>query len=101
MEIVRALAGYSYGRSDLVRRAMSKKKHDVMAKEREYFVHGTQGVVGAVKNGVPEQVANRIFDEMMDFASYAFKNPTRPRTRFSPTARLTSNTITLWSFSPR
>jgi DNA-directed DNA polymerase III PolC len=72
MEIVRALAGYSYGRSDLVRRAMSKKKHDVMAKEREYFVHGTQGVVGAVKNGVPEQVANRIFDEMMDFASYAF-----------------------------
>ncbi|HWP22087.1 MAG TPA: DNA polymerase III subunit alpha [Candidatus Cryosericum sp.] len=72
MEIVRALAGYSYGRSDLVRRAMSKKKHDVMAQEREYFVHGTKGVVGAVKNGVPEQVANRIFDEMMDFASYAF-----------------------------
>ena len=49
MEIVRALAGYSYGRSDLVRRAMSKKKHDVMAKEREYFIHGTEGVVGAVK----------------------------------------------------
>ena len=72
MEIVRALAGYSYGRSDLVRRAMSKKKHDVMAKEREYFVHGTDGVVGAVKNGVPEAVANHIFDEMMDFASYAF-----------------------------
>ena len=72
MEIVRALAGYSYGRSDLVRRAMSKKKHDVMAKEREYFVHGTDGVVGAVANGVPEAVANYIFDEMMDFASYAF-----------------------------
>ncbi|MEA5047718.1 MAG: DNA polymerase III subunit alpha [Eubacteriales bacterium] len=72
MEIVRALAGYSYGRSDLVRRAMAKKKHEVMAKEREYFVHGTEGVVGAVKNGVPEAVANRIFDEMMDFASYAF-----------------------------
>ena len=72
MEIVRALAGYSYGRSDLVRRAMSKKKHDVMAKEREYFVHGTDGVVGAVANGVPEAVANHIFDEMMDFASYAF-----------------------------
>ena len=72
MEIVRALAGYSYGRSDLVRRAMSKKKHDVMAREREYFVHGTDGVVGAVKNGVPEAVANHIFDEMMDFASYAF-----------------------------
>ncbi|MCE5189481.1 MAG: DNA polymerase III subunit alpha [Eubacteriales bacterium] len=72
MEIVRALAGYSYGRSDLVRRAMAKKKHEVMAKEREYFVHGTEGVVGAVKNGVPEPVANKIFDEMMDFASYAF-----------------------------
>lgn len=72
MEIVRALAGYSYGRSDLVRRAMSKKKHDVMAKERAYFIHGTEGVVGAVKNGVPEAVADKIFDEMMDFASYAF-----------------------------
>lgn len=72
MEIVRTLAGYSYGRSDLVRRAMSKKKHDVMAKERTYFVNGTEGVDGAVKRGVPEDVANRIFDEMMDFASYAF-----------------------------
>lgn len=72
MEIVRTLAGYSYGRSDLVRRAMSKKKHDVMAQEREYFVHGTDGVDGAVKRGVKENVANRIFDEMMDFASYAF-----------------------------
>lgn len=72
MEIVRTLAGYSYGRSDLVRRAMSKKKHDVMAREREYFVHGTDGVEGAVRRGVPEDVANRIFDEMMDFASYAF-----------------------------
>ena len=72
MEIVRALAGYSYGRSDLVRRAMSKKKHDVMAREREFFVHGTEGVAGAVANGVPERVANQIFDEMMDFASYAF-----------------------------
>jgi DNA polymerase-3 subunit alpha len=72
MEIVRALAGYSYGRSDLVRRAMSKKKHDVMAKERAYFIHGTEGVVGAVANGVPEAVADKIFDEMMDFASYAF-----------------------------
>ena len=72
MEIVRALAGYSYGRSDLVRRAMSKKKHDVMAKERQYFIHGTDGVVGAVANGVPEAVADKIFDEMMDFASYAF-----------------------------
>ena len=72
MEIVRTLAGYSFGRSDLVRRAMAKKKHDVMAKEREYFVNGTEGVRGAVANGVPADVANRIFDEMMDFASYAF-----------------------------
>ena len=72
MEIVRTLAGYSYGRSDLVRRAMAKKKHDVMAREREFFVHGTDGVEGAVRRGVPEDVANRIFDEMMDFASYAF-----------------------------
>ena len=72
MEIVRSLAGYSYGRSDLVRRAMSKKKHDVMAKEREYFIYGTDGVEGALRRGVPEAAANRIFDEMMDFASYAF-----------------------------
>ena len=72
MQIVRDLAGYSLGRSDLVRRAMSKKKHDVMAKEREYFVHGTDGVEGAVRRGVPEDVADHIFDEMMDFASYAF-----------------------------
>ena len=72
MEIVRTLAGYSYGRSDLVRRAMSKKKHDVMAKERQYFVYGTEGVDGAIKRGVSEDTANRIFDEMMDFASYAF-----------------------------
>lgn len=71
-EIVRTLAGYSMGRADLVRRAMSKKKHDVMAREREYFIHGTDGVEGAVKRGVPEAVASHIFDEMMDFASYAF-----------------------------
>lgn len=77
MQIVRDLAGYSWGRSDLVRRAMSKKKHDVMAKEREYFINGItedgQVVVpGAVRNGVKREVANRVFDEMMDFASYAF-----------------------------
>lgn len=74
MQIVRDLAGYSLGRSDLVRRAMSKKKADVMAKEREYFLYGIEadGVPGAIKNGVPKDVANRIFDEMMDFASYAF-----------------------------
>ncbi len=72
MEIVRSLAGYSYGRSDLVRRAMAKKKADVMAKERQFFIHGAEGVDGAVKRGVPESTANHIFDEMMDFASYAF-----------------------------
>ena len=78
MEIVRKLAGYSYGRADLVRRAMSKKKLDVMAQEREYFVHGkfdengSLELPGAVRNGVPEKVANEIFDEMSSFASYAF-----------------------------
>lgn len=78
MQIVRDLGGYSMGRSDLVRRAMSKKKHDVMQKERENFIHGIVDengrilVKGAVRNGVDENSANRIFDQMMDFASYAF-----------------------------
>lgn len=66
MEICRKMAGYSYGRADLVRRAMAKKKHDVMEKEREIFVEGS------VKNGVPEKTANAVFDEMAGFASYAF-----------------------------
>lgn len=78
MQIVRELAGYSMGRSDLVRRAMSKKKHEVMRKERENFIHGIVDengsivVNGAVRNGVDEKTADRIFDQMMDFASYAF-----------------------------
>ncbi len=74
MQIVRDLAGYSYGRSDLVRRAMAKKKHDVMAKERQFFVYGdaNEGVPGAVSRGVPAEVAEKIFDEMTAFASYAF-----------------------------
>ena len=77
MQIVRDLAGYSYGRSDLVRRAMAKKKHDVMAKEREIFIHGLVEngeviVPGCVRNGVSEEVANKLFDEMTAFASYAF-----------------------------
>ena len=77
MQIVRDLAGYSYGRSDLVRRAMAKKKHDVMAREKEIFIHGQVEngeviVPGAVRNGVPEDVAEQIFDEMTAFASYAF-----------------------------
>ncbi len=78
MQIVRELGGYSYGRSDLVRRAMSKKKVSVMEQERKNFIYGItdeQGnevVRGAVKNGVDEKTADKIFDEMMDFASYAF-----------------------------
>lgn len=74
MQIVRDLAGYSYGRSDLVRRAMSKKKASVMEKERQNFVYGNaeMGVKGCIANGIDEKVANHIFDEMTDFASYAF-----------------------------
>ncbi len=78
MEICRTLAGYSYGRADLVRRAMAKKKHDVMEKERINFVHGLKNddgsinCIGAVANGVPEDIADSIFDEMTSFASYAF-----------------------------
>lgn len=74
MQIVRELAGYSYGRSDLVRRAMSKKKESVMIKERKNFVYGNkeEDVPGCISRGIPEAVANHIFDEMMDFAKYAF-----------------------------
>ncbi len=74
MEIVRSLAGYSYGRSDLVRRAMAKKKKDVMEKEHRIFVSGDEetGVMGAVKRGVPAAVAEKLFNQMMDFAEYAF-----------------------------
>ncbi len=74
MQIVRDLAGYSYGRSDLLRRAMSKKKASVMEKERHNFVYGNEeeNVPGCIKNGIPESVANKIYDEMTDFAKYAF-----------------------------
>ena len=74
MQIVRELAGYSYGRSDLVRRAMAKKKADVMAKERKNFVYGNEeeGVRGCIANGISEEIGNKIFDEMTDFAKYAF-----------------------------
>ncbi len=78
MQIVRDLGGYSMGRADLVRRAMAKKKHDVMTKERKNFIYGQTDeagnvvIEGAIRRGVPEEVANAIFDEMMDFASYAF-----------------------------
>ena len=78
MQIVRDLAGYSLGRADLVRRAMGKKKLDVMAKEREIFINGQvdeQGniiVPGCVRNGITAKDANKIFDEMAEFAKYAF-----------------------------
>ncbi len=72
MQICRKIGGYSYGRADLVRRAMSKKKQDVMDKERSAFIYGTETNCGAVKNGVPESVAIEIFNEMAGFATYAF-----------------------------
>ena len=78
MQIFRTLAGYSLGRADIVRRAMAKKKHDVMAKERNAFIYGEKDAdgnilcKGAVNNGVPQRVAEKIFDEMSAFSSYAF-----------------------------
>ncbi len=78
MQIVRDLAGYTYGRSDLVRRAMSKKKMDIMLQEQEYFVHGKDGengaveIQGCVRNGISEQAAKEIYNQMISFAEYAF-----------------------------
>ena len=78
MQIVRDLGGYSLGRSDMVRRAMSKKKHSVMEQERKNFIYGIVDedgnveVPGCLRNGISEKAANKIFDQMMDFASYAF-----------------------------
>ncbi len=76
MQICRDLAGFSYGQADNVRRAMSKKKHKVMEEEREHFVHGCsepgKECAGCVRNGVPEDVANRLYDSLIHFASYAF-----------------------------
>lgn len=74
MQIVRDLAGFTLGRSDLLRRAMSKKKGDVMQKERQAFVYGDEegGVPGCIANGIDEETANKIYDEMIDFAKYAF-----------------------------
>ena len=78
MQIVRDLAGYSYARSDLVRRAMSKKKMSIMEEERQYFIYGKKDdegkteIVGCVKNGIPADIANKIYDDMIDFANYAF-----------------------------
>ncbi len=72
MQIFRSLAGYSYGRADVVRRAMAKKKHDVLEAERKAFVFGDENTPGCLKNGVSESVANQLFDDMLSFASYAF-----------------------------
>lgn len=74
MQIVRDLGGYTLGRSDLVRRAMSKKKQAVMEKERANFIYGNEEeqVPGCVAKGIPEEAASKIYDEMMDFAKYAF-----------------------------
>ena len=74
MQIVRDLAGYTLGRSDLVRRAMSKKKASVMEKERQNFIYGNkeEGVLGCIANGIPEETAKKIYDDMTDFAKYAF-----------------------------
>ena len=74
MQIVRDLAGYTLGRSDLVRRAMSKKKASVMEKERQNFIYGNkeEGVRGCIANGIPEETAKKIYDDMTDFAKYAF-----------------------------
>ena len=74
IQIFRQLAGFSLGQADMIRRAMSKKKHKVIDAERIAFVHGDseRGIAGAVANGVPEDVANSIYDEILDFASYAF-----------------------------
>ena len=78
MEICRTLCGYSYGRADIVRRAMAKKKQDVMERERQVFIYGSDGAdgsspcCGAAANGVSPEVANTIFDEISGFAAYAF-----------------------------
>ena len=78
MQIFREISGYSYGRADLVRRAMGKKKLDVMAKEREYFIHGQTDengniiIPGCVRNGIDEQCANKIFDEIKVVMSYKY-----------------------------
>ena len=74
MQIVRDLGGYTLGRSDLVRRAMGKKKQSVMEKERANFIYGNkeEGVPGCIANGISESIAGQIYNDMMDFAKYAF-----------------------------
>ena len=72
MQICRELAGYSYGRADVVRKAMAKKKHSVLEAERRAFIFGDETTLGCVNNGIPQDIASELFDDMMSFASYAF-----------------------------
>mgnify|MGYP002232090917 CR=1 FL=1 len=90
MQIVRDLAGYTMGRSDLVRRAMSKKKTAVMEKERQNFVYGNEaeGVKGCIANGIDEKTANHIYDEMIDLQSMPLISPTRQPMLWFPTRPL-------------
>lgn len=90
MQIVRDLAGYSWGRSDLVRRAMSKKKASVMEKERKNFIYGNpdENVPGCVNNGIDEKIAGKIYDEMIDFAKSPLTNPMRRAMRWYPFRQL-------------
>ena len=96
MQIVRDLAGYTMGRSDLVRRAMSKKKAAVMEKERQNFVYGNpeEGVKGCIANGIDEKTANHIYDEMIDLPGMPSISPMPRRTLWWPIRRRISNTIT-------
>jgi DNA polymerase-3 subunit alpha len=95
MQIVRELAGYTLGRSDLVRRAMSKKKASVMAKESQNFVYGNEeeGVPGCIANGISEEIANKIYDEMTILQSMPSISLTLPLMRWYPTRRHISNII--------
>ncbi len=97
MQIVRDLAGFSYGRSDEIRRAMSKKKKDVMERERQTFIYGSdeEGVAGCLKNGISLDAANTIYDEMIAFASYAFN-----KSHAAPYALLSVKTAWLKRFYP-
>ncbi|MDI9520606.1 MAG: DNA polymerase III subunit alpha [Bacillota bacterium] len=97
MQIVRDLAGFSYGRSDEIRRAMSKKKKDVMERERQTFIYGSEkeGVAGCLKNGISLEAANKIYDEMIAFASYAFN-----KSHAAPYALLSVKTAWLKRFYP-
>lgn len=96
MQVFQSLAGYSLGKADMVRRAMSKKKMKELEKERVNFIYGNEelGIDGAIKRGVPEAVAASLFDEIMDFANYAFKRHMPYATQSYRSARRISSAIT-------